>query len=397
MFQGGTTLDMRDSTRLTVIACAIFAVAACASGKAAAQDMPEQGDFDCYYQQKPDYKRDDSAVLSSIPAGTLIFDNFEGTGEPIGTVVWYALGANLIGTNLLECSLEDTLFEVSLYEDDRGRPANILIDETVPAEIEDTGFDVVFLDQTFSVLELTATLVNKLSFNKGWVSVGQIGGFGCNLYWMASPQGDKRSFRAIQGFLQEEYFDVAFCVGSEPVDLTDELAEKAKVLLAQFGEADTNKSNTLGISEAQFTGVGLFRSQFNELDLSGDNQLRVAELLARTGPGIVHQADVSGDRALQLVEVLRIVQLYNGGGYACAPTPGDTEDGYEIAFRGGRGQDTRCHAHTADYLGGADGRISLSELLRVLQFYNAGGMAYCPEDGEDGFCAVSPEAEGAAR
>jgi len=42
--------------------------------------------------------------------------------------------------------------------------------------------------------------------------------------------------------------------------------------------------------------------------------------------------------------------------------------------------------HAADT--DADGTISLSELLRVIQFFNSAGYHPCPE-GEDGFCPGS--------
>ena len=42
--------------------------------------------------------------------------------------------------------------------------------------------------------------------------------------------------------------------------------------------------------------------------------------------------------------------------------------------------------HALDY-NGQDWNISLSELLRCIQFFNAGGMQPCVES-EDGFCPV---------
>jgi len=45
-----------------------------------------------------------------------------------------------------------------------------------------------------------------------------------------------------------------------------------------------------------------------------------------------------------------------------------------------------CCPHDADYVtAGPDWSIVLSELLRVIQFYNSGGYHLC-EDTEDGFC-----------
>lgn len=92
--------------------------------------------------------------------------------------------------------------------------------------------------------------------------------------------------------------------------------------------------------------------------------------------------DQDGDWRINLTELMRIIQFYNspGGAYSCAETA--TEDG----FQPGAGS-TSCAPNAADLDG--DFTITLSELLRIVQFYNAGGYFYCgvlSPDG-DGFCA----------
>jgi hypothetical protein len=48
--------------------------------------------------------------------------------------------------------------------------------------------------------------------------------------------------------------------------------------------------------------------------------------------------------------------------------------------------DLSCAPHASDY-NPQDWRINLSELLRVIQFFNSGGYHYCPTEGtEDGYC-----------
>ncbi len=81
---------------------------------------------------------------------------------------------------------------------------------------------------------------------------------------------------------------------------------------------------------------------------------------------------------------MRVIQFYNSGGHHCADDQGDTEDGYVP----GAGTNLSCRPHSSDYApDGPDWRISLTELLRVIQFYNSGGYRYCLEEGtEDGFC-----------
>jgi hypothetical protein len=75
-----------------------------------------------------------------------------------------------------------------------------------------------------------------------------------------------------------------------------------------------------------------------------------------------------------------VIQLYNADAFGCAT---DTEDG----FKPGKG-DESCLPHSLDYKP-TDWTISLEELLRVIQLFNAGGYAPCV-DGEDGYCSKAP-------
>ena len=94
-----------------------------------------------------------------------------------------------------------------------------------------------------------------------------------------------------------------------------------------------------------------------------------------------HTADQDQNLRVNLVEILRVIQFYNLGDFHCAIPPESTEDGYAP----GPG-DTSCTPHDSDYAP-QDWRIGLSELLRLIQFFNTGGYTYCPESGtEDGFC-----------
>ena len=103
----------------------------------------------------------------------------------------------------------------------------------------------------------------------------------------------------------------------------------------------------------------------------------VASVLAEALPqDETHTADVNHDWHLSLSEVLRVVQLYNAGGYSAEA---DTEDGYVP----GSGKQAGV-PHDADYTG--DWSIDISELLRVVQLFNAPGGAYYRASGtEDGF------------
>lgn len=87
----------------------------------------------------------------------------------------------------------------------------------------------------------------------------------------------------------------------------------------------------------------------------------------------------------ELSELLRVIQLFNVKAYH--PDTASSEDG----FATGVGDTTKgCH-HDADYRSGTDGlpdaKIDLSELLRVVQLYNVGGFRRAPvgTGTEDGF------------
>ena len=120
---------------------------------------------------------------------------------------------------------------------------------------------------------------------------------------------------------------------------------------------------------------------------NSNGTITIAELLSVVGGGYVHSADRNGNGRADLNEILRVIQLFNAGGYRCASNPGASEDGYQPGLFNGA-LDTRCLAHASDYVPfGGDGLISLSELLRLIQLFNVGQYSYCPEQSEDAFCA----------
>jgi len=96
-----------------------------------------------------------------------------------------------------------------------------------------------------------------------------------------------------------------------------------------------------------------------------------------------HDADWHNgtDLRIDLTELLRLIQLYKAGGYHCAAAGETTDDGF-APYGDAAGQD--CFPHDLDY-NPPDGRISFAELLRAVQFYNSPACYPCTT-GEDGFC-----------
>ncbi len=88
-------------------------------------------------------------------------------------------------------------------------------------------------------------------------------------------------------------------------------------------------------------------------------------------------ADRNQDYSLDLSELLRLIQFYNVGVLHCDAA---AEDG----FAPGAG-DTSCSPHNSDY-SDQDWTLSLSEVLRAIQFYNTPNGYISCASGEDGFC-----------
>jgi hypothetical protein len=99
-------------------------------------------------------------------------------------------------------------------------------------------------------------------------------------------------------------------------------------------------------------------------------------------PLVWHSADQDQNAAISLSELLRVIQFYNYRRIDIAfHCDCDSEDGYDP-----QGGVTSCDPHTSDY-NPQDWHIELNELLRLIQFFNGGGYHACPDAAsEDGFC-----------
>jgi hypothetical protein len=96
----------------------------------------------------------------------------------------------------------------------------------------------------------------------------------------------------------------------------------------------------------------------------------------------VHTADQDASYTIDLAELLRIIQFYNSDTFHC-------EEGTEDGYAPGAGDIESCCSHASDYVP-QDWDINLTELLRLIQFFNSGGYTFCPDDGtEDGYCPAN--------
>jgi glycosidase len=91
-----------------------------------------------------------------------------------------------------------------------------------------------------------------------------------------------------------------------------------------------------------------------------------------------HSADLDQSATIELSELLEIVDVFNATEPLCDRSlPDDASSENELDI---------CLRHSSDF-NPRDNAISLSELLRLLQLFNASAYIPCA-DGEDGFCLV---------
>ena len=93
----------------------------------------------------------------------------------------------------------------------------------------------------------------------------------------------------------------------------------------------------------------------------------------------IHSADSDDNWSINLTELLRVIQFFNIKGYHCVTAPATTEDGYVP----GSGENHSCDPHDSDYVV-QDWKIDLTELLRLVQFFNFQEYQRNTK-GEDGF------------
>ena len=203
----------------------------------------------------------------------------------------------------------------------------------------------------------------------------------------------------------------------EPLTVTD-VAEPA------YGSASTDGVTVTYVPERNFVGTDHFMYRVTD-----GSKMGKAFITVTVGDlSKCHNADYNPrDYEISLSELLRVIQLYNNGHYKCGDA--DIEDGYDlqgsyavwypfgfveiyssdpissytyledgddlqkfnvsIVEPGdlfGSGDfigDYACTPHDSDY-NPQDWQISLSEFLRVVQFYNSSGY-HLDENGEDGF------------
>lgn len=133
-------------------------------------------------------------------------------------------------------------------------------------------------------------------------------------------------------------------------------------------------SGATGITDISLSGVVLADPTGHSVPVTTANGTITAEVVVQRP----HSADSNRDFKISLSELLRVVQFYNIKAMHC---DGVSEDG----FAPGPGDQT-CTPYDGDY-NPRDWKVALSELIRIIQFYNAAGYSQNAA-GEDGFVPI---------
>ncbi|MBI1321055.1 MAG: CHRD domain-containing protein [Candidatus Hydrogenedens sp.] len=164
--------------------------------------------------------------------------------------------------------------------------------------------------------------------------------------------------------------------GEGTVEELERLRILADSLLFLFPLTDLDNDHLMSFNEVSASLPALQQADFDTFDSNDDGELTPGELHRYAGPVRLHNMDYNGDKKFTLTELLRVVQFYNSdNGYGCAPVAGDNEDGFEVVLEKGSPAPA-CKPHASDYEGGADFQISLTELLRAIQFFNFSDQSY---------------------
>ena len=174
--------------------------------------------------------------------------------------------------------------------------------------------------------------------------------------------------------------------GTAPASATVELfADDDTEGRIYLGSAVANAGGTFtsNLKLGAFRGKNLTAVAINSTGFTS----RFSDPVAIGNANGIHTADINANLKFELSEILRLIQFYNTGAIACASPVGSTEDGYTP-----EGGNFDCTPHPSDYAP-QDWVIGLTELLRAIQIFNIGAYIECgPGDdpSEDGYCTIVP-------
>lgn len=209
----------------------------------------------------------------------------------------------------------------------------------------------------------TACLVDSCTLNDGWYggnrndwSSGAGHSVTQSVYWNTTGRGEIRSWQYGMGYI----------IGTSP---------STRINVLMLGDS------ARGTSPKDFVeGTDLAETLEPQSLYEAQLARRLALLERPNQQAAIHSADLNGDQTLDLSELLRLFQLFNGDKFSCDP---NSEDGFLSESRGGR----NCAPHDSDFAP-QDWHISMTELLHAIQIYNHGCYQACTAKptAQDTFC-----------
>lgn len=174
---------------------------------------------------------------------------------------------------------------------------------------------------------------------------------------------------------------------TESVDL---ILEHPSTITASFWDVEASRLSVSAAGtgwptaqmqqQSAFTAAGWDFEAVWAMPAAGPYRYPVLKMLPTPDLSALHDADTQPDFVISLSELLRFIQFFNTGAYHTAEGI-ETEDGYMP----GENLAPGATPHTGDYLE-PYWQISLHEVLRLIQLFNSGHYYPCASAEEDGFC-----------
>ncbi|MBI1319736.1 MAG: DUF5011 domain-containing protein [Candidatus Hydrogenedens sp.] len=323
--------------------------------------------------QPPDDGSGTGAAQESEDGGTLVFENFRlNPSEPVGSLTWWGYGADAQGN---ACTRTPNVFRIRFY---RGisliggiAPSTEVGSFTMTPLTTDTGFTD---SEGHPILRYTAVFDPPVDFGPDTQFSNQF----VNITGMFTPDCAFHWYHSPVG-------DGIFRTGTDSTNTVAQQSGDLAMCIGPYTPTAEGEGQQEGVAEGEGAPEGT-----PEGVAEGTEEGQPEGTVEGTPEGAIdgegqsdgeppaesHSADQDGNGKITLAELLRVVQLYNLISYGCG---GNSEDGFAPYSA-----DQSCAPHASDYAP-QNWIISLNELVRLIQFFNADGYTWCPQE-EDGYC-----------
>jgi hypothetical protein len=163
----------------------------------------------------------------------LVYENFTGVTDLIGTVHFWGLNL-LYDGGWYDCTGEDPMtFEIKFYQDNANFPGNVVYSETIQISRIITGLSYA----GYPLYHYKAVLSNAVSLAGGWISIQGVSNGtpqNCVFLWMSSEIGDSFAYQFSPPNMNPLTDDLSLCfeAGTERVPLAPWALILGAVLIA---------------------------------------------------------------------------------------------------------------------------------------------------------------------